>query len=344
MKIAINFKTLEIPYGGGNNFCKNLIDYLLKNKIQITKSLKDKNIDIILILDPRRNHPQSTFSILNIWFYQKFINPKVVVIHRINECDERKKTKNINSMLKNANFFSDHTVLVGSWLKKLDIIHNPKNYNISTILNGANSKIFLDPRSDTIIKNIKKFKIVTHHWSNNEMKGFDIYRKIDIMLKDPKWNSLIEFTYIGNIPPGFKFQNSHYISPLNNEMLAKELSKHHIYVTASINEPGSNHQNEGAMCGLPLLYRESGCLPEYCAGFGESFNLSSFEGKLKLIINNYKKYKLIVKNYPHNSNKTNSEYIKLFTKLIQSREELIKNREYLKLNFNVFIKLLKSLF
>ena len=53
--------------------------------------------------------------------------------------------------------------------------------------------------------------------------------------------------------------------------LAAELKRHHAYVTGSMNEPGGNHQNEGALCGLPLLYRRSGCMPEYCAGFGIDF-------------------------------------------------------------------------
>ena len=65
------------------------------------------------------------------------------------------------------------------------------------------------------------------------------------------------------------------------------MKKHHGYITASINEPGGNHQNEGALCGLPLLYSNSGCLPEYCDGYGIKFSKSNFENKLIEFFQNY---------------------------------------------------------
>ena len=76
------------------------------------------------------------------------------------------------------------------------------------------------------------------------------------MLSIKKFNNFFEFTYVGNLPKGFSFKNSNYIKPLHSKNLATELKKHHVYLTASINEPGGNHQNEAALCGLPLLYRK----------------------------------------------------------------------------------------
>ena len=83
-------------------------------------------------------------------------------------------------------------------------------------------------------------------------------------MADPAWRDASRFTYVGNLPKGFAFKNSRYVPPLDGEALAAELRSHHVYVTGSQNEPGGNHQNEGALCGLPLIYRTSGCLPEYC--------------------------------------------------------------------------------
>ena len=53
----------------------------------------------------------------------------------------------------------------------------------------------------------RAFKLITHHWGGNWMKGFDIYTEIDDMLSDPKWRDLITFTYLGNLPKKFKFKN-----------------------------------------------------------------------------------------------------------------------------------------
>ena len=121
-------------------------------------------------------------------------------------------------------------------------------------------------------------KIVTHHWSSNPNKGAAIYSMLDKLSIN---TDLFEFTYIGNYPKDIKFQNTNCINPLSGVDLAKELSKHHIYITASKNEPSGNHHMEAALCGLPILYIDSGALPEYCSNYGVMFDESNIEEKLK---------------------------------------------------------------
>ena len=96
------------------------------------------------------------------------------------------------------------------------------------------------------------------------MKGFDVYKKLDELSEEVDWKGKIEFTYIGNLPKGFNFKNSRVINPLSGEKLAEQLVSHHIYITASNNEPAGMHHIEGALCGLPIIYKNSGALPEYC--------------------------------------------------------------------------------
>ena len=69
-----------------------------------------------------------------------------------------------------------------------------------------------------------------------------------------------------------KFKNINHLKPLFDKKLGDALRDNHAYITASLNEPGGNHQNEGINCGLPVLYRNSGCMREYCEGFGIEFN------------------------------------------------------------------------
>ena len=45
------------------------------------------------------------------------VNPNVVVIQRINECDERKDTNNINNFIFDSSHYVDHVVFVSKWLK-----------------------------------------------------------------------------------------------------------------------------------------------------------------------------------------------------------------------------------
>ena len=158
------------------------------------------------------------------------------------------------------------------------------------------------------------------------MKGFDIYQHIDRMLSEPIWKERLEFTYIGNLPAGFQFQNARHIAPLNGMALAAEIKRHHAYITASINEPGGNHQNEAGACGLPLLYRRSGCLPEYCAGFGIPFDENDFEVALNELFAKYGNLVPLMKNWPHLSPRTCVAYAQLFDSLLLRRESILSNR------------------
>lgn len=332
LKIAFNIGVEKKPFGGGNIFLEGLTKHLLEKKYIIRNDLKDNDIDIILILDPRYRHPSSNFSIGKIFRYIKFKNPNAIIVHRINECDERKNTNFMNKLLKISNYIADHTIFVGSWLKQLDLWEKKSS---SVILNGSDKNIFY-PNKNNILP--PPYRLVSHHWSNNKMKGFDVYSKIDQLLNSSKWKMKIEFTYIGRLPKNFKFKNVKVIDPLYKKLLADELSNHHIYVTGSINEPGGNHQNEGALCGLPLLYRNSGCFEEYCEGYGVKFDFENFESSLNKIIDNYDFYKQKIKKYPHDINKTSNNYDKLFKNLLLEKTKILKERN-LKKNFFKDIRL-----
>jgi hypothetical protein len=289
-----------------------------------------------MIMDPRANHQNLSFNARDIIDYVRNTNPNAVIIHRINECDERKNTKHMNKKLRAVNYISDSTIYVGSWLEDLNLKHPKSRKDFDrVILNGSDSTIY----------NSKKFipwtgtgpmKLVTHHWSNNLMKGWDIYLKIDSLLAQDYWKRRFTFTYIGKLPKGVTLKNSTNILPLSGLELVKTISAHHGYITASINEPGGNHQNEGALCGLPLLYRDSGCMPEYCNGFGISFNESDLEDKLIEFHNSYNSLVNLMPNYPHTASLMSAQYLEHFNFLIQNRNKIVSERNFKKdfISFN----------
>ncbi len=323
MKIALGFRIVDGPWGGGNRFVRSLDEALRARGDIVVHDLADGDIDIILMLDPRWRHSAVSFTPGAILRYLAFRNPNALVVHRINECDERKGTRTLNARIRAANYCADHTVFVGTWLRDLPLWQ--ADGDNSVILNGADPRVF---RRDGHQRWDGKasLSLVTHHWGGNWMKGFDIYQRLDAMLADEAWRTKLRFTYIGNLPDGFRFRHASYLSPLDGERLAEELRRHDIYLTASINEPGGNHQNEGALCGLPLLYRRSGCLPEYCAGFGEPFDDTDFEHALDRMRDTFDTYYDRMKDYPRTSLQTTDQYLRLFDRLVASRESLVRTR------------------
>ena len=337
MKVSVGSKIVNGPWGGGNLFVKNLSNFLINNGHNVIYDLSDKDIDLILLTDPRsRKESSSTFNHQDIESYKRYINQNVSVVQRINECDERKNTTGTNQVYLEASNTADHVIFVSSWLRDLYLKIGMPEEKTSVILAGSNVNIFNDKNSSEFDKN-KKVKIVTHHWSSHENKGFKIYNLLDQMLDQDYWKSKIEFTYIGNTSADYDLKNTNIISPLAGIELAEELKNHHIYVTASINEPSGNHHIEAAQCGLPILYLNSGGIPEYCDGYGVSFT-NDFEEKLSLIISEYETYKTKMKDYPFNSEKMCEDFLDLFNDLVndKSTDQLIR------LNLSSYLFLLKN--
>ena len=317
MKISIGSRIIDGPWGGGNLFVVNLKKYLTKNGHKVTHDLCEKDIDVILLTDPRsRKESSSTFNHEDIKKYKKYVNPNVAVIQRINECDERKGTDYINNYYLDASDCADHVVFVSNWLRDIYINIGMPVDKTSVIMSGADEEIFNIDGLGSFDN--KKIKFVTHHWSAHSNKGFDIYKQFDEMLSLAE-NKNIEFTYIGNVPKEVDFKNTIIKSPLSGKNLAQEIKNNNIYLTASKNEPSGNHHIEAAQCGLPILYFNSGGIPEYCDGFGVEFD-ENFKEKLYEIIKDYKKYTTNLKKNPFSAHVMCEEFYETFMNVLQQQD------------------------
>jgi hypothetical protein len=326
VKIAIGSQPFDGPWGGGNRFVGALCEALTLAGHAVVHDLSDGDIDLVLITDPRPRSPHVAFGAGAVLRYLLMRNPNAIVIHRVNECDERKGEPFINHKLVRANYVADATVFVGRWLASLPVWRSHLRAPWFVIHNGADARVF-NAKGFSPWSGSGPLKLVTHHWGYHPMKGFDVYRALDRMQDTAEWRDRLSFTFVGNLPNGFRFENSHYVPPLDGDALAHELRSHHAYITASVNEPGGNHQNEGAMCGLPLLYRESGCMPEYCSGYGIAFSGSSdVEAALSLLIAGYPAYAAKMSSYPNTAERMTAEWMALFDEMIARRPELLAAR------------------
>ena len=342
MKVAIGSQIFEGSWGGGNLFVKNLKNYLLKEDIEVVHYLNENDIDIIFITEPRVESSTSTISIFEARLYKILVNKNVKVIHRINECDERKNTNYVNKKMMRVSRFSDFTIFVSSWISNLYKNQGIRSSISRVILSGSDTKIFNNINKKQWDKK-GKLKIVTHHWGNNWNKGFDTYSYIDNLLEDGDFSKKFEFTYIGNLPVNFTFKNTNYIEPKSGLELATELKKHDIYITGSINEPSGNHQIEGALCGLPVLYINSGGIPEYQKNYGIEFDRSNLVENLNKIFNNFNYYYEKNKAFHFSSNVMCKEYFDVIRKIHQPIQGQ-KNKFFIYLYNIICNKRLVSLF
>tara|TARA_Y100000768_G_C23980611_1_gene685543 strand:+ start:385 stop:1428 length:1044 start_codon:yes stop_codon:yes gene_type:complete len=326
MKVSIGTNIKDGPWGGGNLFAINLSNYLKSKGIEVVYDLEDEDIDIILITEPRKTSESSAFTHIDVENYLKYINFNTIVIHRINECDERKNTQYVNKYLIYANKVADETIFVSKWLRDIYINQGIKSKINHVVYAGANNDIFNNNNFIPWDKN-EKIRLVTHHWGSNWNKGFDSYKKIDDLIGFKKWKNRLEFTYVGNVHKKANFINSKIVEPLSGENLASEIKKHHIYITGSLNEPSGNHHIEASQCGLPIMYINSGGVSEYCSGYGVEFNNENLESQLEEIISNYDHYVKLQKEYPNNSDKMSQEFLDIFEQALKNQKKYIKQRE-----------------
>ncbi|MBI5050441.1 MAG: hypothetical protein HZC11_06155, partial [Nitrospirae bacterium] len=299
---------------------KTLYGHFLQKGHTVITSLKSKKIDLILMIHPNRHLRVCSYGIEDIQSYIA-LHPNTLLVHRVNTCDEPRGTNFENKMLLNANQLADYTVFVSAYLKDLFI---KKGFDTkrphSVIHTGPDEKIF-NPNGRADWKQGEKLTIVTHHWSGNFMKGFDVYERLDLLLGTEPYRSLFEFTIIGNVPTGMDFKHTNIIPPLSGQELAHAIKQNHIYLSAARNEPAGNHYIEGMRCGLPALFLNSGSLPEYCAPCGVEFNLINFEEKLLEMKNEYPALRGKVSGCPYTGSRMSAQYISVFEELFAQRQQ-----------------------
>ena len=80
MIISIGSKIVDGPFGGGNEFLKNLMNFLDKKGHTVINHLNDADIDIILLTNPLITSETSSFNSYDIEYYLKFSMPAAATL------------------------------------------------------------------------------------------------------------------------------------------------------------------------------------------------------------------------------------------------------------------------
>jgi glycosyltransferase involved in cell wall biosynthesis len=318
MKVSINSPIIDGAYGGGMSFVVQLSDYMRQNGIDLVNNLNDDDIDIIFHVNVTYTYAYSFYKAL----IYKLKHPSVIIVHRVNDSGLQRENSLMTKIMTLCSNNSDHLVFISSWLKDEMFAKLKHPLPFSIILNGVDHEI------QKIYSNHNKIpwdgksqlKIVTHHWSNNHDKGHSFYQALDKLLDNDDFKNKYEFTYIGNYPTNLKYKNTKLIPSMDKKELMDELSRHHIYLTGSKNEAAGYHAIEGISLGLPILYYDSGGIPEYANGYGLKFTKSDFELQLTRIYKEYFEFHTVVKKCNFSGEVMSRRYLTLFEDLLDNKE------------------------
>ena len=297
-KVFINRKSVTGPWGGGNKFVSCLYDYLKDNDYIVSDTLA-ADVDIIFCFDPR---PDSN----NVW-YGDFLNHKrqfgSKIIQRVGDIGTHGKP-DLTRLVSESIRLSDFIIFPSTWAKNMMMYDGD---NCAVIKNGPHS-IFYGNRNS--ISNPESISLITHHWSTNQKKGFDVYEFIDENLS-------FNFTFIGRLPDKFSFKNAAHVPPQPMKEVSRLLFHGGIYLTASVEEAGANHVLEAMAAGLPVVYHENGgSIPEYCEGYGRSFDDNeSLIQSINHVFCEYDKYRQRLMSYTRTIDDVIDEYGKIICNL-----------------------------
>lgn len=258
-RIAFNQYLLTDSWGGANQFLGQLASYLVERGFEVTYEL-DPLVTHIFILDVRPI-VTCTFTIEEAEKFKKQF-PQVKVIHRVNNCDQKYTSEElklpgvgVDRQVVEMTKWVDQSVFISQWLKDYFIQKGfPKDLEAPVITNAADDRCFYFQTQGWNLK--EPMKIVTHHWSDNWLKGYKVYQEIDEMIASGELPGF-ELTIIGRWPKEIRWVST-TLDPVQGMELANELRKHHLYVTASQYEPGGMHFIEGMQCGLPVVFQKEG--------------------------------------------------------------------------------------
>lgn len=263
VQVYMNRRVVRGPWGGGNNFVKAYHELAERPGIEL---LRDQtlsgNPDTMLLVGLENDG--SDIGVEQAIMYKLYVKPACQLVLRVNECDARKGTSHMDAALLTVSEHVDGTVFVSRWMQDHFNALGWACKNQAVIVNGVERSVFRPGQRP----NNGKLNIVAHHWSDNPLKGADIYEEIDRLVGEHP--DKLAFTYIGRHKCGFR--HTRVVSPLGGKALGDELGKHDVYVSASRFDPGPNHVLEALACDLPtFVHRDGGGSVEF-AGAAQAYN------------------------------------------------------------------------
>jgi glycosyltransferase involved in cell wall biosynthesis len=293
MKIVFNKRLVKGPWGGGNQMLLSLTDYLSSNGHIVSYDLEE-DAGAVVIMDVK--DASCSFSINELCEFKK--KTGVRVIHRVNDNGSHRKNnteRNDQLMISTNKKLADKTIFISKWLKTYYEQRGLYSNNSVVICNGVDRKLFCHDLNAISRKPKDPIKIITHHWSSNMSKGFEIYEKLsDFCLRN---NHIARFRFMGNCPEHM-LVGCDKLAPRPYQEVSKVLTGEDVYVTATQFESGGCHIIEGMACGLiPLVRVGGGGTEEYADGYGYLY--SSYEDLVSRIVGLYNDYDLFKKNRDH---------------------------------------------
>jgi glycosyltransferase involved in cell wall biosynthesis len=311
LKVYLNTKPVDIPWGGGNNFLNSMYKQLKSYKdIEIIEDI-NSNYDIFFI-NEFSNGPKSIprfislkriislklFGCVDPSLFNKDLrhsNKKIVVrMINIKLHAHKQGIKSIIPSLINdfkkillANI-ADHIIFQSDYQKSVFEKYGYKGKKNSIIHNGSNSEFWDDIDRPLIVDN--KLCFVSSTFSTRPTKRHDIIAKLSEM-------DNVSVIHMGNWPKNVDSKKVNLKGVLSINDMKTVYKTAHYFIHPAVNDPCPNVVFEAILSGLPVLYSNGvGSSMEIVKGNGMSLDEDNIPGTVDKCIKDYDKLIINVKN------------------------------------------------
>jgi len=276
IRVFINYKTTDRPWGGSNSFLSVLRKYFADSEnIELMNNLNE-DCDI-MFLNTAYSAPGRYISIRQVRMFHRygstnyfkyafklFKRRQSKIVLRLDglrrfyaETSEVKGDKIQLDLIKYADaivFQSKESLTqFEKMIGKIPVPHYVVHNGVSQEIFNINGKEYWNKKD--------KLKIFTTSWSKNPMKGFGDIARLSNFDK-------VIVNFVGNWPAGMDPEKVNIKPAMSQLLLAEEYKRNDLFFFPSRNEACPNVVFEALSSGLPVIYHPSGGTPEIASRYG----------------------------------------------------------------------------